>query len=74
MSKADEMFEELGYKLDVRHYNCDNSFVYTYKKDNDFIRFNTAYTTVCTLFKTSFNQKELQAINEKCKELGWLDE
>lgn len=71
MSKADKMFEELGYKKDVMHYNCDNTYVYTYSKDNDFIRFRTADKVMVTLFKTSFSYKELKAINEKVKELGW---
>lgn len=66
---ADAMFEELGYEKDVMHYNCDNTDVYTYKKDNDFIRFRTADKCMVTLYKTTFSSEELKAINKKVEEL-----
>lgn len=69
---ADEMFEELGYEKDVMHYTCDSTDVYTYSKKNDFIRFRTTDESMVTLFKTTFSKEELQAINKKCKELGWI--
>lgn len=83
MSEADKMFEELGYK---KIYDKDNTVVYvnnemleiqfdiTYKsidisKDTGEEVFgNTIYDSV------SIKLDDLQAINEKCKELGWLDE
>lgn len=73
MSKADKMFEELGYRLDHSHYSCDNSDIYTYheKGKNNFLRFNTANKTFYSLFDKTYNVQELKAINEKCKELGW---
>ena len=66
---SDELFEELGYEKDVMHYNCDNTDVYTYKKDNDFIRFRTADKRMVTLYKTTFSSEELKAINKKVEEL-----
>lgn len=72
MSNADKLFYELGYELDKIHYNSDNTDIYTYKKDNDFIRFRTVDETMITLFKTYFSKEELKAINMKCEELGWL--
>lgn len=84
MSKADKMFEELGYEkkhqLDIYKriwgelfYNSENmmniSFDYegrlvcSYIKGED-EKEQCAYVTI----------QELQAINEKVKELGWLDE
>ena len=73
---ADEMFEELGYRLEHNHYNSDNSDIYTYheKDRNNFLRFITATGTFYTLFDKIYNVNELQAINKKCQELGWLDE
>lgn len=72
MSNADKLFYELGYELDKVHYNIDNTDVYTYKKDNDFIRFRTVDKSMVTLFKTNFSKDELKAINMKCEELQWL--
>ena len=74
-SKADKMFEELGYKLEHYHYSCDNSDMYTYleKGRNNYLRFNTGNKTFYSIFNKTYNIQELQAINEKCKELGWLD-
>ena len=75
MSKADEMFEELGYELVHYHYSCDNTDTYTYieKGKNNYLRFNTGNKTFYSLNDKTYNIQELQAINEKCKELGWLD-
>ena len=68
MSKADEMFEKIGYKKTVgettevyissRHSKC----IYFSKLINR-IKFDGAYTFI--------DMEELQAINEKVKELGW---
>jgi hypothetical protein len=73
-SEADKMFEKLGYRLEHNHYNCDNSDIYTYheKDRKNFLRFNTADRTFYSLFDKTYTMQELQAINLKCKELGWL--
>lgn len=73
-SKADKMFEELGYRVEHYHYNCDNSDIYTYHEKNrtNFLRFNTAEQSFYSLFDKTYNIEELKAINQKCKELGWL--
>lgn len=64
MSKADEMFEELGYvkitKQGIEEYIDD---------DNNYISFDLVverFTCNCYL-----SIKELQAINKKVEELGW---
>ena len=83
MSKADKMFEELGY--------CNENQISTdcieYEK-TDLIRQNKEYFIVLnltdnTIIKTLYDwendkeypseitMQELQAINEKVKELGW---
>ena len=72
MSKADKMFEELGYKLiqdDVNWliYSFDNKFkIMFYKPQQDFkIECQESiYNTI--------DMEELQAINEKVKELRWI--
>ena len=75
MSKADEMFEKLGYRLEHNHYNSDDYDIYTYheKSRNNFLRFNTATRTFYSLFDKTYNVEELQAISLKCKELRWID-
>ena len=85
MSKADEMFEELGY--------CNKNQVFTeriqYEKTDESIHnieyiivFNFEYKEVLKVKYDWENDKEyvseisipeLQAINEFCKEKGWLD-
>lgn len=75
MSKADDMFKELGYKIGhtqwggLRFYKDeDNEFVFDYARKSFF---------KCGKWDAScdnITMQELKAINEKCKELGWLDE
>lgn len=74
MSKADEMFEKLGYEKVE-----DNSVNALYKSGGTILR--QTITFLSDDFKTItkraglengfINMQELQAINEKVKELGW---
>ena len=64
---ADEMFTTRGFykvsKVGIEEY---------IDKDDNYIQFDLTierFTCNCYL-----SIKELQAINKKCKELGWLDE
>ncbi len=75
MSKADKMFEELGYKklnktqIKKEYKTMSNLIECDYKGPMcDFVTFykNKSFNTV-----SSANMQELQAINEKVKELGW---
>lgn len=74
MSKADEMFEKLGYEK----YESSKYYGYYLYDKND--------NTVCIFFiknkkavalrydgsnAPAMDMQELQAINEKVKELGW---
>lgn len=84
MSKADEMFEKLGYEKE----NYGYKIIYTKKdsgEDKNFII--TIMLEAKLIFaeiddgcdeidRRSFGVQiqELQAINEKVKELGWLDD
>ena len=69
---ADKMFEELGYEKE------ENESLITYKYFNWRIYFLKADKTVGKNMYDDescfFTMQELKAINEKCKELGWLDE
>ena len=74
MSKADEMFNELGYEL-LNEYDkdFDNNFI-VYLKVAKTIRFKKSNhkVSVRDTQRNYIDMQELQAINEKCKELGWL--
>lgn len=66
MSKADEMFEKIGYEKffenkDVIRYSNDNSIIIEF--------YNGAKGFDKSIY--AINIQELQAINEKVKELGW---
>ena len=70
MSKADKMFKELGYK-NVR----ETEYWIVYKGKEKDIDFNKKYKTIEVengMESKKITIQELQAINEKCKELGWL--
>lgn len=59
---ADEMFKELGYK------NKFNNFY-----EHDFgitIEFQEKYKEI--LINGAIDMRDLQAINKKCQELGWI--
>ena len=69
MSKADKIFEELGY---IEHYkNIDNE---VYRTDSSHFLGKTIifqYKDKRICLPQIINMQELQAINEKVKELGW---
>lgn len=80
MSEADKMFEELGYKKkqetkDFVLYTKNELVISIHKKDKTIgintdtgeeIFGNTIYDY------TEISMQELQAIQMKCKELGWI--
>lgn len=66
---ADEMFEELGYK---------KNFEDKYRANYENIGFETIINfdkeiQEIRIYNTSIGTQELQAINKKCQELGWLE-
>ena len=69
---ADEMFEELGYKKDnyteieILYRKDENHIIRFWKKGKRIIKQNEDG------WYMSITMQELQAINKKCKELGWL--
>jgi len=76
MSKADKMFEDLGYeKYEV---NVNEYFEYTNKNEDvkiilmkGSILIKTNSRLLVDAKPTVVYAKEIQAINEKVKELGW---
>lgn len=76
MSKADEMFKKLGYLIEknedrtvIYKTNCADSKIYVC------VFFNTDETKFrLKLYEQYYSIELLQAINEKCKELKWIDE
>lgn len=82
---AEEMFKELGYekketecRIDYLKFNDENKIAYvvyvSFHKElkcfeKFFIKSNSPYEKQTT----DFSMKQLQAINQQCKELGWLE-
>ena len=86
MSEADKMFEKLGYKKDLHTDRKGKVWGEMFEEDRYCKRVSFDYIDkeicVCTNYvcdKTLehepiyFNMQDLQAINEKVKELGWND-
>ncbi len=75
---ADEMFEELEYKKFYSINNIDNvPNDICYRTDEFEIKFNMIYQSIefnkIKAHYSSITMQELQAINQKCLELGWLE-
>lgn len=72
---ADEMFEELGYETSEK---LKNGIVYLKEEEDEdieisFIDYDDYGKTVeVDKFSNLITMQELQAINKKCKELGWI--
>lgn len=73
MSKADRLFEELGYKIipknpyqiyDIKYYKDDDN-VYYFHFDRKSLNKSGEYDSMCD----NITMQELQAIKEKVKEL-----
>ena len=67
MSKADDMFEKLGYEKGSGH-NLGNGEKYIYYSGN-YNNINLYKKSKKININGSFSMQELQAINEKVKEL-----
>ena len=72
MKTADEMFEELGYK---KENNSEVEIKYI-KDENHIIRFWKNSQSIIKQSEDgwymSITMQELQAINKKCQEWGWV--
>lgn len=73
MSKADKMFEELGYKIIPLPYRDDLISYYNYFSETEIdFCIDDKVIRIDNEKEYYLHIKELQAINKKCKELGWL--
>ncbi len=75
MSKTDEIFEKLGYekrenKVSTRYTLYDNEEIYCTKR---IVFYNNTKRISIHCDGESLDMQELQAINQICKEKGWLD-
>ena len=72
--KADKMLKELGYEKQE-----ESIFGLVYRNKNNYaeITFDLYDETICASINDDesvyLSMEELQAINQKCKELGWLN-
>lgn len=73
---ADEMFEKLGYKkrnLDI----IFSRFLEEWENEDlaKTFSFNTEYETIDIIDENRYGitMQELQAINKKCQEKGWIE-
>lgn len=70
MSEADRLFEELGYEKTIKFKEI------VYEKEDKVITFYLDKKNItCTNFYDGFesiDMQELQAINKKVEELGWI--
>lgn len=73
MQTADEMFEEIGYEKEKIHLDIE---LYRSKNDYAEITFDLRDRTIVVENDENeavyFGIKELQAINKKYQELGWV--
>lgn len=76
MSEADKMFESLGYKIKEHKPMFSNNFIDAFddKFKHKMIRFISGEKTIEIYGMPKLSMQELQAINKKCCELGWLDD
>lgn len=75
MSKADEMFKKLGYSVDNGYFEEELNINTNTVIDNGYIQIIFYENKTLGIDADDIlTMQELQAINEKCKELGWLDE
>lgn len=73
MSKADKLFEELGYEKE--EYNPDVIYYTSNILDTIYFAFNKNTKKVCFIENNEagdISMEELKAIQMKCDELGWI--
>lgn len=79
MSEADKMFKELGYEKQENDWAVKCKYVKVLGKTKYCIAFDSFGRKVVVFgfedreFRKEISMQELQAINEKVKELGWND-
>ena len=74
MTKADEMFKKLGYLKESDYYYHSKETEVKKKHIKFYVNTKEVIVESKLNFSYEITMQELQAINEKCKELGWLDD
>lgn len=73
---ADEMMKELGFQKQKWLSESENKMIYENEKKSKFIIFNKREKAVEVSTEHGFSNfiytEELQAINKKVEELGWM--
>ena len=69
MSKADEMFEKLGF---IKYEDKNNIKYFLGSREIWFYKQRKEIESSCGVGSELINMQELQAINEKVKELKWI--
>lgn len=83
MKTADEMFEDLGYKKEKGiceeyesyqkpEYDKHYLKMITFDTKSNLLNIHTE-NLICFNVTTILNTQELQAINKKCQEMGWIE-
>lgn len=72
---AQEMFEQLGYTALTKKYTEGKLKTIEYKNEGnkDWIKFHTENGRFIEINGNGVFIGELQAINQQCKELGWIE-
>lgn len=74
MSEADKMMNKIGYKKKIETIENEKLIMIEYNRENRYsIIFKEITKEVILDGFRAIELEELQAINEKCKELGWLN-
>jgi hypothetical protein len=68
---AKEMFEALGYRY-MKTLSDEKHIWYRNSRTKSEIVFNLTFKSISNDYAIQLD--ELKAINQQCKELGWLDE
>lgn len=72
---AQEMFEELGYTSLTKNYIKGKlkTIEYENEENKDWIKFHTDNRRFIEISGNGVFIRELQVINQQCKELGWIE-
>ena len=73
MSKADEMFEKLGYIKESDYYYHSRDEEIKHKHVRFLKNYKEVIVESALNFSYEITMQELQAINAKVKELGWVE-